>query len=180
MKFRELSLSGAWEINIERREDARGFFARSYCDREFSDHGLNTTWVQMNVSFSLIKGTLRGLHFQRDTAAEVKLVRCSRGRVFDVIVDLRSGSPTFGQHCSVVLDSELRNSIYIPVGFAHGFQTLSDGCELQYSHSSAYQIGHEGGVNALDPTLDIAWPLPPTVMSDRDRDLVPLTECKPL
>jgi dTDP-4-dehydrorhamnose 3,5-epimerase len=180
MIFRELPLSGAWEINIERREDARGFFARSYCDGEFSDHGLNTTWVQMNVSFSQTKGTLRGLHFQREPAAEVKLVRCLSGQVFDVIVDLRSGSPTFGQYCSVMLDGELRNSIYIPVGFAHGFQTLSDGCELQYSHSSAYQPGHEGGINALDSVLDITWPLPPTVMSDRDRALVPLTECKPL
>ncbi len=180
MIFRELPLSGAWEINIERREDARGFFARSYCDREFSDHGLNTNWVQMNISFNKTKGTLRGLHFQRKPAAEAKLVRCLSGQVFDVIVDLRCGSSTFGQSCSVILDSELRNSIYIPEGFAHGFQTLSEGCELQYFHSTAYQPGREGGISALDPMLEIPWPLPPTVMSDRDRALVPLVECEPI
>ena len=180
MKFRELPLSGAWEITLERREDTRGFFARSYCDDEFSALGLNTTWVQMNLSFSQFRGTLRGMHFQREPVGEIKMVRCLRGAVLDVIVDLRAQSDTFGQHCAVTLDSELRNAIYIPKGFAHGFQTLGDACELQYSHSTSYKPGFEGGINALDPDLGIDWPLPPGAMSDRDLALLPLKDCDPL
>ncbi len=180
MIFRELPLSGAYEIALERRNDSRGFFARTYCDAEFTAHGLNTIWVQMNLSFSTAKGTLRGLHFQREPAGEVKLVRCLRGRVWDVIVDLRTGSGTFGQHCAVALDADTHNAIYIPKGFAHGFQTLEPDCELQYSHSAAYRPGHEGGISALDPGLGINWPLPPANMSDRDRDLSPLKDCPPL
>lgn len=180
MNFRELPLSGAWEIDLERREDGRGFFARIYCDDEFAAQGLNTAWVQMNVSFSQARATLRGLHFQRAPAAEVKLVRCLRGRVCDVIVDLRRGSASFGRYCAVTLDADRRNAIYIPKGFAHGFQTLEEDCELQYAHSTAYQPGFEGGVNPLDPGLGIDWPLPPVALSDRDRALGPLQDCDPL
>ncbi|MBO9449470.1 dTDP-4-dehydrorhamnose 3,5-epimerase [Tropicibacter sp. R16_0] len=180
MKFEPLPLKGAYEIHLERREDERGFFARMYCDDEFAAQGLNTNWVQMNVSLSREVGTLRGMHFQREPAAEVKLVRCLRGQAFDVIVDLRAGSDTYGQHCHVLLDQDALNAIYVPKGFAHGFQTLSDDTELQYCHSTAYAPGHEGGVNPLDPDLGIAWPRPVTVLSDRDQNLPPLAECTAL
>ncbi|SPJ29773.1 dTDP-4-dehydrorhamnose 3,5-epimerase [Falsiruegeria mediterranea] len=180
MKFEPLPLKGAYEIHLERREDDRGFFARMYCDDEFAAQGLNTTWVQMNVSLSREAGTLRGMHFQREPAAEIKLVRCLRGEAFDVIVDLRAGSDTYGQHCHVLLDQDALNAIYVPKGFAHGFQTLSDDTELQYCHSTAYAPGHEGGVNPLDPDLGIAWRRPVTVLSDRDQNLPPLAECTAL
>ncbi|WP_406644487.1 dTDP-4-dehydrorhamnose 3,5-epimerase [Aliisedimentitalea scapharcae] len=180
MIFDPLALSGAWEIKLQRREDDRGFFARMYCDTEFDAHGLNTTWVQMNVSMSRECGTLRGLHFQREPAAEVKVVRALRGRACDVIVDLRAGSATFGQSCSVILDQDALNAIYVPKGFAHGFQTLEPDTELQYLHSTAYAPGHEGGINPLDPALNINWPLAVSNMSDRDRNLPALQECAPL
>jgi len=177
MKFRDLPLSDAYEITLEKHMDARGFFARIYCRDEFAEQGLNTTWVQMNVSFSADKGTLRGMHFQHGPAAEIKLVRCLGGRVLDVIVDLRAGSGSFGQHCAVTLDAALGNAIYIPKGFAHGFQTLTPDCTLQYSHSTPYTPGFEGGINALDSGLGLEWPLPPVNMSGRDRALGPLTDC---
>ena len=180
MNFAPLPLEGAYEITLERREDARGFFARTFCMDEFAAHGLVTVWAQMNLSLSKRAGTLRGLHFQRPPAGEVKLVRCVRGRALDVIVDLRAGSAGFGRSCSVLLDAETRNAVYIPEGFAHGFQTLADDTELHYAHSVAYAPGHEGGVNPFDPDLAIAWPLPPRDVSDRDRALPPLTECDPL
>lgn len=180
MIFRALPLSGAYEITLEKRADSRGFFARYYCDDEFAAHGLNTTWVQMNLSSSDAKGTLRGLHFQREPAAEVKLVRCVQGRMWDVIVDLRRGSATFGRHCAVTLEANAANAIYIPKGFAHGFQTLVVDCRLQYAHSTPYAPGVEGGINPLDPDLAIDWPLPPANMSDRDRALTALKDCEPL
>ena len=180
MIFAPLSISGAFEITLERREDARGFFARTYCDDEFAAQGLNTAWVQMNVSMNLVPGTLRGLHFQNEPAAEEKLVRCLRGRAHDVIVDLRAGSPTFGLHAAVELDSASLNAVYIPKGVAHGFQALDPETLLQYHHSTAYAPGHEGGVNPLDPELGIDWPLPPVHLSDRDRELPVLKEISPL
>ncbi len=180
MIFDPLPLQGAYEIRLNRREDERGFFARTYCDAEFASHGLNTTWVQMNVSMSRETGTLRGLHFQRGPAAEVKLIRCLRGRAFDVILDLRDGSDTYGALFSLVLDQGALNAIYVPKGFAHGFQTLTPDTELQYLHSTAYAPGYEGGINPLDPELSIDWPLPVAVMSDRDRNLPALRECAPL
>jgi dTDP-4-dehydrorhamnose 3,5-epimerase len=180
MKFIPLPLSGAFEIKIEPRKDPRGFFARFYCDDEFAAHGLNTDWPQMNISFSRDAGTMRGLHFQRGEGAEIKLVRCLRGKAHDVIVDLRSGSDTFGQHATVVLDAEKRNAIYIPKGFAHGFQTLQDDVELQYLHSTRYGPGFEGGVNMMDPDLAIPWPLTAAQMSERDLSLPPFSEVQPL
>jgi dTDP-4-dehydrorhamnose 3,5-epimerase len=180
MIFKPLSFDGAFEVLLEPHGDARGFFSRFYCDEEFARHGLNTHWMQMNLSFTLGVGTLRGLHFQRGTAAEVKLVRCLRGRVYDVIVDLREGSDSFGQHVSIELDAEQRNSIYIPRGFAHGFQTLEDEVELQYFHSQRYSPTQEGGVHLMDSHLAIDWPLPPAQMSERDRNLPALKEVSPL
>jgi dTDP-4-dehydrorhamnose 3,5-epimerase len=180
MIFKPLSLDGAFEVLLEPRGDVRGFFSRFYCDEEFSGRGLNTHWAQMNLSYTRGIGALRGLHFQRGTAAEVKLVRCLRGRVYDVIVDLREGSRSFGHHVGVELDAERRNSIYIPEGFAHGFQTLEDEAELQYLHSRPYSPAQEGGVNFMDSHLAINWPLPPAQMSGRDKDLPVLKEISPL
>lgn len=180
MKFTPLPLEGAYEITLERREDARGFFARSYCMDDFAEYGLNTHWAQMNISFTVEKGSLRGLHFQRHPMAEVKLVRAVRGRVCDVIVDLRQRSAQFGAHCCVTLDAQERNAIYIPEGFAHGFQTLSADAEMHYAHSTAYAPGHEGGINPLDPGLGIPWPLEPRNLSERDLALPPISECAPL
>lgn len=180
MIFKPLFLDGAFEVLLEPRGDERGFFSRFYCDEEFASHGLNTHWAQMNLSYSRGAGTLRGLHFQRGTAAEVKLVRCLRGRVYDVIVDLREGSDSFGHHVGIELDAERRNSIYIPEGFAHGFQTLEDEVELQYLHSQPYSLDKEGGVHLKDPHLAINWPLPPAQMSERDKNLPALKEVSPL
>jgi len=180
MIFTELPLSGAYGIVPEKRGDARGFFARIFCEEEFGNLGLNTGWAQMNISHSAEAGTLRGLHFQRPPMAEVKLIRCMAGRVLDVILDLRHGSPTFGQHTSVTLDAATHNAIYVPEGFAHGFQTLVPGCELQYFHSVPHAPDHEGGVTPLDPRLGIDWPLPVARMSERDRALPKLTEVSPL
>ncbi len=180
MIFSPLSLSGAFEVLLEPKGDSRGFFSRFYCDEEFSGHGLNTDWVQMNLSLTRGRGSLRGLHFQRGTGAEVKLVRCLRGRVHDVIVDLREGSSSYGQHVGVELDAERRNSIYIPQGFAHGFQTLEEEVELQYFHSHSYSPDHEGGLNLMDSDLAINWPLPPGQMSERDKFLPTLTDMLPL
>ncbi len=180
MIFRALPLTGAYEITLERRDDARGYFARAYCADEFAAHGLNTEWVQMNISMSHARGTMRGLHFQRPPMDEVKLVRCLKGRVLDVIVDLRAGSDSFGRHCSVTLDAERFNAIYIPAGFAHGFQTLTPDCALHYMHSQRYAPGAEGGVNPCDPALGIDWPLPLAEMSARDRALPDLNDCEPL
>jgi len=130
----------------------------------------------MNLSHTGARGTLRGMHFQRDPAGEAKLIRCTQGRVFDVLVDLRAASPTFGQYRAVELGADAGNAIYIPRGCAHGFQTLTDDATLHYCHSHRYSPGHEGGVSPLDPDLAIAWPLPIAHMSDRDRSLPPFKD----
>lgn len=176
MKFVQLAIAGAWEVAIEPRSDSRGYFARIFCRKEFAANGLSTEWEQMNVALSTQAGTLRGMHFQRPPHAECKLVRALRGRAFDAIVDLRAESATYGKHAAVTLDSELGNAIYVPEGFAHGYQSLTDGCELQYFCSSAYAPEAEGGVQALDPALCIDWPLPVTVRSEKDMALPPLSE----
>lgn len=180
MKFIPLSLSGAYEVQLEPRSDERGFFARMYCDDEFAANGLNTNWAQINMSHSVEVGTLRGMHFQRSPHREVKLVRCLRGTVADVIVDLRSESDTYGKHVTIELSGDLRNAIYIPEGFAHGFQTLKSNSELQYFHSSPYTPSSEGGVNPLDPALAIDWPLEPRNLSERDTTLPRLKDVPPL
>lgn len=180
MKFHPLSIEGAFRIELERRGDARGFFARMVCAEEFAAQGLATRWVQMNTSFSREKGTLRGLHFQRPPRAEAKLVRCLRGAILDVIVDLRSGSPSYGQHETLRLDDDNRAMVYIPPGFAHGFQTLEPDTELLYLHSEVYSPDHEGGVHHADRDLGIAWPLPPVALSDRDKALPPLERLEPI
>ncbi|WP_224815688.1 dTDP-4-dehydrorhamnose 3,5-epimerase family protein [Hasllibacter sp. MH4015] len=180
MNVTPLPLSGAFEITLERREDARGYFARTYCDDEFRKAGLNSSWPQMNVSMNLAQGTLRGMHFQRAPQAEVKLVRCLRGRAWDVIVDLRAGSASFGQTTALMLDAEALNAVYIPEGFAHGFQAVLPETLLQYMHSETYAPGHEGGISPFDAALSIDWPLPPARMSPRDEALPALAEITPL
>jgi dTDP-4-dehydrorhamnose 3,5-epimerase len=168
MIFTPLPLAGAFRIDLDRREDARGFFARLFCAEEFADHGLATAWVQCNTSFSRAEGTLRGLHFQRPPMAEVKMVRCLKGAIFDVMVDLRAGSASFGQWTALELTDENRSMAYIPAGFAHGFQTLRPETELLYFHSQVYSPAHEGGLRHDDPRLGIPWPRPVADLSPRD------------
>lgn len=176
MIFTPLPLAGAFRIDLDRREDGRGFFARMVCETEFAHHGLNTGWVQMNTSLTHQVGSVRGLHFQRPPMAEVKLVKCVSGAIFDVIVDLRAGSPTFGQGYGTELSATNRSMMYVPEGFAHGFQTLTPECELIYLHSCAYSALHEGGLRHDDPALAIRWPLSVSTLSPRDAAHPLLTE----
>ena len=175
MRFVETPVAGAWVIELEPFEDERGFFARSFCAREFEARGLETRLVQCNLSWNRRKGTLRGMHYQRPPAAEAKLVRCVRGALFDVVLDLRSGSPTEGRHHGVELSAANRRSLYIPPGCAHGFQSLVDDTEILYQMSEFYTPEAGAGVRHDDPRFGIAWPLPVAVISDRDRDW-PLVE----
>lgn len=158
MIFREAELPGAYVLELERREDERGFFARAWCRDELAAHGLDARVAQANVSWNERRGTLRGLHFQRAPHAEVKLVRCTRGAVYDVIVDLRPGSPTYTRWLGVELSAENGRSLYVPEGFAHGYQTLVDGSETFYLVSEPYAPGAEGGVRWDDPAFGISWP----------------------
>jgi dTDP-4-dehydrorhamnose 3,5-epimerase len=168
MRFVDTTLEGAYTIEMQRLEDERGFFARSFCEEEFAAHGLPGTMSQGSVSFNLRRGTLRGLHFQADPHAEEKLVRCTAGAVFDVIVDLRPGSRTCRGWYGVELTAENRTSVYVPKGFAHGFVTLCDDTEIFYMISVPYVAGSGRGVRWNDPAIGIEWPLEPTVISARD------------
>lgn len=168
MKFTETPLAGAFVVDLERRGDERGFFARMFCAREFREHGLDDTLVQGNLSLSAKKGTLRGMHFQHAPAAETKFVRCTRGALYDVIVDLRPDSATFKQHYGVELSADNRRQLYVPRGFAHGFLTLTDDTEAAYLVSEYYTPGAEGGVRWNDPAFGIRWPGEVTVMSPKD------------
>lgn len=179
MIFTPLPIAGAFRVDLERREDARGFFARFYCAEEFGAQGLCTDWAQMNTSLSRRAGTLRGLHFQRPPAAEAKLVRCLRGAIHDVLVDLRTGSPTYGHWHAERLDDDNRAMLYIPEGCAHGFQTLTPDTELFYMHSAPYSPAQEGGLHHADPTLAIDWPLPITDLSERDARFPMLNDLEP-
>lgn len=180
MKFAELPIPGVFRIDLEKREDARGFFARLFCRDEFAAHGLETTWAQMNDSFSRQAGTLRGLHYQRPPHAETKVVRCLRGGIFDVVVDLRQGSKTFGRWHGLELSDENRTMLYIPKGVAHGFQTLRADTELLYFHSEIYAPGAEGGVAYDDPDIGVAWPLEVAEISGRDRAHSRLRDTDPI
>lgn len=180
MIFTPLPLAGACRIAPERRGDERGFFARLFCAREFEAQGLATAWVQCNASFSRAEGTLRGLHFQRPPMAEAKLVRCVRGAIFDVIVDLRAESETFGRWTSLELDDEAREMVYVPPGFAHGFQTLAPDTELLYFHSQFFSPDHEGGLRHDDPRLAIPWPRPVAGLSPRDAGFPGLDALEPM
>ncbi len=169
MIFTETGLSGAYIIDLEPIEDTRGFFARAWCERELSEHGLQTRTAQCDISFNKRKGTLRGMHFQRPPHEEIKLIRCIRGALYDVIVDLRPDSLTYKQWVGVELSAENRRALYVPRRFAHGFQTLEDDTETFYMVSEFYTPSAEGGVRWNDPAFGIDWPLgPPTEISDKD------------
>ena len=170
MIFAETKLSGAYLITPERIEDERGFFARTFCAEEFRARRLVSTFVQCSVSFNTRKGTLRGLHYQAAPHAETKLVRCTMGAVYDVIVDLRPDSPTFRQWSAAELTADNRAMLYIPVGLAHGFQTLADVSEVLYQMDAPYNSASARGVRWNDPGLDIHWPLDIAVQSARDRE----------
>lgn len=160
MIFDETKLPGAVVIDLERREDERGFFARTFCANEFADHGLNARLVQANTSWNPRQGTLRGMHFQHAPHAEVKVVRATRGAIHDVIVDLRPDSPTYKQWVGVDLTQENRRALYVPEGFAHGFQTLEPDTEVHYLVTEFYTPEAEGGVRWNDPAFGIEWPDP--------------------
>lgn len=180
MRFEALPVAGAFEILSDPRRDARGRFGRSFCAEAFAAAGLPVAWPQMNLSETASTGTLRGLHFQREPAAEAKLVRCVAGRAHDVVLDLRAGSPTRGRWAAVTLSAEDMNAVFVPEGCAHGFQALTAGCILHYMHTAPYAPGLEGGVDALDPDLAIPWPLPVTLRSERDAALPPFHATEPL
>jgi len=170
MLFTETPLAGAYIIDIVALQDERGFFARTWSSEELEKRGLDTTLVQCNVAWNPLKGTLRGMHFQRAPQEEVKIIRCTRGALFDVIIDLRTDSPTFRQWTSVELTAESRRMLYVPKGFAHGYITLTDDVEAYYHVSAPYTPECAGGVRWDDPAFGIKWPLAPTLMSERDRD----------
>lgn len=173
--FRPTTLSGAFVIEPEKHEDERGFFARSFCKTEFEAHALNPQTVQCNISFNRRKGTLRGMHYQIAPFAEAKLVRCTAGAIYDVIIDLRPGSATYKQHFGETLSAENYKMLYIPEGFAHGFQTLQDNSEVFYQMSEFYSPEHSRGVRYNDPTFGIAWPIGDPIILGRDRGYTDFT-----
>lgn len=179
MKFTETRLKGAFIIDLEPRTDDRGFFSRSFCQKEFEAHGLKTTIAQANISFNYRKGIVRGLHFQFPPAAETKFVRCSRGAIVDVIVDLRPESPTYLQHVAVELTAENRRGLFVPERFAHGYQVLEDNTETTYQVGEFYTPSAESGLRFSDPRLGIDWPLPPTEMTEKDAKWPLLEDAEP-
>jgi dTDP-4-dehydrorhamnose 3,5-epimerase len=171
MRLQETAVQGAYLVETDAIEDERGHFRRVFCARDLENNGLDTRFAQSSLSFNRMRGTLRGLHFQAPPAEEVKLVGCVRGRVFDVVVDLRAGSKSYLRHFASELSDENGRMHYIPMGCAHGFQTLTDEAELLYFISEFYDASLARGVRWDDPGLAIRWPLDPTVMSHRDRAL---------
>jgi dTDP-4-dehydrorhamnose 3,5-epimerase len=174
--FHETDIPGAWVIDLEYRADSRGFFARAFCAREFEAHGINATVVQCNLSYSHARGTLRGMHYQLAPQAEAKLVRCTAGAIFDVIVDLRPGSAAYCRWYGVELTASNRRMLYAPEGCAHGYLTLVDGTDVFYQVSAYYAPEAERGVRWNDSAFGIRWPFEPSVISERDRahpDFVP-------
>jgi dTDP-4-dehydrorhamnose 3,5-epimerase len=169
VKFTETKLKGAFVVEIEKLSDARGFFARSWCRKEFEAHGLTSGIVQANVSYNHKKGTLRGMHYQIAPYQESKLIRCTRGAIYDVIIDLRSDAPTYKQWTGVELTADNYTMLFVPEDFAHGFQTLTDETEITYQVSQFYTPGSEKGIRFDDPAFDIEWPLEVTKISDKDR-----------
>lgn len=169
MIFNETRLKGAFVIELERREDDRGFFARSFCQQEFEERGLKAVIAQCGIAANLKKGTLRGMHFQFPPAAETKLVRCTRGALLDIVVDLRPESKTFLEHVAVELDAESMRALYVPERFAHGYQVLRDDTVANYELGAVYTPNAEGGLLHDDPRLGLRWPLPVSAISARDR-----------
>ena len=167
--FRETKLSGVFEINVLPAHDSRGFFARSWCQKEFEEHGLEPKLRQCNISFNIRKGTLRGMHYQIAPNAEAKLVRCTSGSIYDVVIDLRPDSPTYRSWVGAALSAEIRNMMYVPKGCAHGFVTLADNTEVCYQMSDFYSPEAARGIRWDDPTFKVAWPARVEVISERDR-----------
>lgn len=168
MRFTAFSISGAWLIEPDLIEDERGFFARSFCRKEFEKHGLNPELVQCNISFNRKRGTLRGMHYQAKPHEEAKLVRCTQGAIYDVVLDLRVASPTFLCWQAVELNAANRRMLYVPEGCAHGFQTLSDETEVFYQMSEYYHPECSRGVRWDDPSFAIAWPVANPIINDKD------------
>jgi len=167
--FAETKLKGAFVIEIEKLEDERGFFARAWCQKEFEAHGLISQLVQANISYNKMRGTVRGMHYQKAPYAETKLVRCTRGAIYDVAIDLRQGSPTYKQWIGVELTAGNYRMLYVPEGFAHGYQTLEDDTEVFYQVSQFYSPEHERGVRYDDRAFRIEWPIDVQVVSDKDK-----------
>jgi dTDP-4-dehydrorhamnose 3,5-epimerase len=168
MKFTAMSITGAWRIDLEPRTDHRGFFARVFCVDEFAAHNLDTDFLQANTARSIQRGTLRGVHYQRGADAEVKLVRCTQGVVYDVLVDLRPSSPTFRRWAALELSADSGTMLYIPRGCAHGYQTLTDNAELWYGTTARFAPAAATGVRYDDAAFAIDWPLPVSIISDAD------------
>jgi dTDP-4-dehydrorhamnose 3,5-epimerase len=168
MKFEPLPLEGAYLVGLEPRADERGMFARTFCKREFDAHGLRSDLVQCNLSTNVRAGTLRGMHFQSEPFAEVKLIRCVRGAIYDVIVDLREGSATYGRWVGAELSEENGQMMYVPQGFAHGYQALTDGAAAFYMVTEYYAPQAEGGLRYDDPAIRIEWPISVSDISDKD------------
>jgi dTDP-4-dehydrorhamnose 3,5-epimerase len=176
MRFRELRIPGAFAIEPDRIEDSRGFFARTYCEREFAAHGLLPLNAQSNISWNRLRGTLRGLHFQKDPHPEAKLVRCTRGQLYDVVVDLRRHQPTYLQWEAVRISAQDGVAVYLPPGCAHGFQTLCDDTEVFYQMGDFYYPELSAGVSWNDSAIGVEWPIHPPIVFDRDNsypDLIP-------
>ncbi|HYM74933.1 MAG TPA: dTDP-4-dehydrorhamnose 3,5-epimerase [Candidatus Dormibacteraeota bacterium] len=170
MHFAQTGIVGAQVIDPAPHEDDRGLFFRAWCTREFAEHGIEFTPVQANMGFSLCKGTLRGLHYQVEPALEAKLVRCTRGLIFDVVLDLRQGSPTYGKWYGTELSAENRRMLYLPEGCAHGYQTLVENTEMHYMASAFYTPSAARGSRYNDPAFQIQWPLAVSAISDQDRN----------
>ena len=173
MQFTETKLKGAFVVDVEVRQDDRGGFARAFCAQEFEAHGLKSVVAQSNLSFNYKAGTLRGMHYQVAPACETKFIRCIKGAIYDVIVDLRPQSPTYLQHFGVELSAENRRALYIPEMFAHGYQALVDGAEVIYQVGEFYTPGCERGFRYDDPVFNIQWPLPVSVISEKDMSWSP-------
>ena len=180
MEIKPLKIVGAFKIKPNKCEDDRGIFGRTFCCKEFEAFEMNTEWVQMNTSISNVKGTVRGIHYQKPPHSEIKLIRCVRGVIIDILVDLRKDSVSFGSVCEVMLDSQDMDMVYIPEGCGHGFQTLTHDVELHYCHSKFYQPNYEAGINVQDPDLGINWPLPIVNLSIKDQNHPSFKKTAPL
>jgi dTDP-4-dehydrorhamnose 3,5-epimerase len=176
MIFTETKLKGAFIIDLDRKTDERGFFARAFCQNEFREHGLKPIIAQANIASNAERGTLRGMHFQYPPAAESKLVRCTRGAILDIIVDLRPESPTYLDHVSVELNEDNMRSLYVPERFAHGYQALRNNTDTSYQVGEFYTPSTESGLLHNDPRLGLKWPLPVSVISAKDQAFRPLNE----
>jgi dTDP-4-dehydrorhamnose 3,5-epimerase len=179
MLFTETKLKGAYILDLERRSDSRGFFARAFCQKEFAAHGLKPVIAQANVAFNLKTGTLRGMHFQFPPVAETKLVRCTRGAILDIIVDLRPESSTYLEHVAVELSEDNHRALFVPERFAHGYQVLRDNTETSYQVGEFYAPGFEGGLRYDDPRLGLSWPLGVSVISEKDQEWKLLRDVEP-